>query len=218
ARGAAARERRSRSQRHAVPAQARGRGSGPPHRRPCPRAREAAHHDRSRSGDLARPPVVTSCRGGTTMTRRSSRLGSLLLVATALAARPGGLEAQTCGEIGGDWCSQDGSCPAGRHSLGQTSDCRPCCQTNEPTGPSCGELGGNYCSTTAGCPAGYANLGATWDCTRCCLQGGAGMSGVYYKYSDGGTNFSYIWGRGITSSDYNTYGHQYREVTTLTSP
>src|SRR5262249_31340246 len=83
---------------------------------------------------------------------------------------------------------------------------------------SCGELGGNYCSQTTSCPGGYANLGATWDCAPCCLRGGQGMSGVYYRYSDGGTNFSYIWGRGITSSDYNTYGHQFRAVTTLTSP
>jgi hypothetical protein len=128
------------------------------------------------------------------------------------------LAAQTCGEIGGDWCSQNGACPVGRHSLGETQDCRPCCQTNAPSGPSCGELGGNYCSQTTSCPAGYVSLGSTWDCNRCCLQGGRGMSGNYYKYSDGGTNFSIIWGRGITSSDYNTYGHQFREVTTLTSP
>jgi len=137
---------------------------------------------------------------------------------TGFAAVPGPLEAQSCGEIGGDWCSQTGSCPAGRHSLGRTSDCNPCCRTNEPSGPSCGELGGNYCSPTSSCPAGYANLGSTWDCTRCCLRGGQGMSGVYYRYSDGGTSFSYIWGRGVTSSDYNTYGHQFRAVTTLTSP
>ncbi len=128
------------------------------------------------------------------------------------------LETQSCGEVGGDYCSQTGSCPAGRHSLGQTNDCNPCCRTNEPSGPSCGALGGNYCSQTGSCPAGYANLGGTWDCVRCCLRGGQSMSGVYYRYSDGGTNFSYIWGRGVTSSDYNTYGHQFRAVTTLTSP
>jgi hypothetical protein len=136
----------------------------------------------------------------------------------ALGAAAAPLEAQSCGEIGGDWCSQTGSCPAGRHSLGRTSDCNPCCRTNEPSGPSCGELGGNYCSQTSSCPAGYASLGTTWDCTRCCLRGGPSMSGVYYRYSNGGTNFSYIWARGITSSDYNTYGHQFRAVTTLTSP
>jgi len=126
--------------------------------------------------------------------------------------------AQSCGEIGGDYCSQNGSCPAGRHSLGSTYDCNPCCVTNQPSGPSCGALGGNYCSQGNNCPPGYANLGWTWDCNRCCLQGGQGMSGRYYTYSLADTNFSAIWGRGISSSDYNTYGHQYREATTIRSP
>ena len=34
---------------------------------------------------------------------------------------------QSCGSIGGDVCSQDGTCPSGTTSLGDTYDCKPCC-------------------------------------------------------------------------------------------
>ncbi len=44
------------------------------------------------------------------------------------------------------------------------------------------------------------------------------MTGSVYTYSASGTDFSILWGRGITDSDYNTYGHQYRETTTIRSP
>ena len=34
---------------------------------------------------------------------------------------------QSCGSIGGDACSQTGECPTGTTSLGDTYDCKPCC-------------------------------------------------------------------------------------------
>ncbi|HSN56112.1 MAG TPA: hypothetical protein VLT32_15665 [Candidatus Sulfomarinibacteraceae bacterium] len=70
----------------------------------------------------------------------------------------------SCGETGGDYCSQTGSCPAGYASLGSTYDCGPCCRSLD----SCGEMGGNYCSQTGSCPAGYNSLGASFDCSPCC--------------------------------------------------
>ncbi len=70
---------------------------------------------------------------------------------------------ETCGAMGGDYCSQSNSCPRGYESLGASSDCIACCTQ----GPSCGALGGNYCSQGGAVPAGYENLGATWDCNPC---------------------------------------------------
>jgi len=127
------------------------------------------------------------------------------------------LRAQSCGELGGDYCSQSGGCPGGRNSLGQTYDCNPCCQS-APAGPSCGQLGGSLCSEGSSCPAGFANLGQTWDCNRCCVQGGQGMSGYHYVYSQSGSDFNVLWARGISYGDYNTYNHQYRAVVTIRSP
>jgi hypothetical protein len=76
----------------------------------------------------------------------------------------------SCGELGGDYCSQSGACPAGRSSLGQTHDCNPCCASEPPPDPglSCEGLGGNYCSHTGACPAGHDTLGQTPDCNPCC--------------------------------------------------
>src|SRR5437773_1547575 len=82
--------------------------------------------------------------------------------------------AQSCGAAGGDYCSQTGSCPAGYNSLGQTSDCNPCCQS-VPQGPSCGTLGGSLCSQSGSCPAGYESLGQTYDCNPCCRQSSQGQ-------------------------------------------
>jgi hypothetical protein len=81
----------------------------------------------------------------------------------------------SCGDLGGDFCSQSASCPGGYASLGGTYDCKRCCKqqptpTPTPAGPSCGDLGGNYCSQSASCPAGYASLGGTYDCHPCCKQ------------------------------------------------
>lgn len=40
---------------------------------------------------------------------------------------------QSCGAIGGNYCSGTGACPAGYSSLGNTFDCAPCCKTATPT-------------------------------------------------------------------------------------
>jgi len=53
----------------------------------------------------------------------------LLACALLLASTSTDLRAQSCGAIGGDYCSQNGSCPAGFDALGLTSDCKPCCKT-----------------------------------------------------------------------------------------
>ncbi len=34
----------------------------------------------------------------------------------------------SCGELGGNYCSQEGFCPDGASDLGVTTDCNPCCQ------------------------------------------------------------------------------------------
>jgi hypothetical protein len=70
----------------------------------------------------------------------------------------------SCGELGGDYCSQWGYCPTGYDDLGVTWDCNPCCHQ----GPACGAIGGDYCSQSGSCPAGYDSLGGTWDCHPCC--------------------------------------------------
>ena len=105
----------------------------------------------------------------------------LLLVlgvsALFLFSVPTEVAAQSCGEMGGDYCSDSGSCPAGYDSLGSSDDCNACCLQQAPpppppppTGPSCGEMGGNYCSDSGSCPAGYDSLGSSYDCSTCCLQ------------------------------------------------
>jgi hypothetical protein len=103
---------------------------------------------------------------------------------------------RSCGEMGGDYCSQGGSVPSGYESLGVTWDCNPClkvsaCQsTGCPKGscgwqtdncgsriwcgdclPSCGAMGGDYCSLNATCPAGYQRLGTSSDCAASCRRG-----------------------------------------------
>src|SRR5574341_869745 len=90
----------------------------------------------------------------------------LAAIATAPIA-----EAQSCGELGGNHCSQDGYCPMGFNSLGDTYDpCSPCCQS----GPSCGELGGDHCSQSGSCPAGYRFLGRTYEPCRSTSATGTG--------------------------------------------
>jgi hypothetical protein len=39
---------------------------------------------------------------------------------------------QSCGSIGGNYCSQSDVCPTGATNLGDTYDCNPCCKTTEP--------------------------------------------------------------------------------------
>lgn len=72
----------------------------------------------------------------------------------------------SCGALGGDYCSQTGSCPSGYDSLGNSSDCSPCCKPSPQ--PSCGAMGGDYCSQTGSCPANYTSLGGSSDCSACC--------------------------------------------------
>jgi hypothetical protein len=124
-------------------------------------------------------------------------------------------QAPSCGSMGGNYCSQSGSCPAGYSSLGMSSDCGPCCQS----GPSCAASGGNYCSQSGSCPASYNSLGATYDCNPCCKQmTGQQMTKNVYMFSDSGTDFQVIWGKGVTESNNNPYNHQYGQNTSITSP
>lgn len=98
-----------------------------------------------------------------------ARSAGLLIALLLSSALPQVARAQSCGEAGGDYCSQSGSCPANHISLGATYDCNPCCQSVQQ-GPSCGELGGNWCSQSGGCPSGYDSVGTTYDCNPCCRQ------------------------------------------------
>jgi hypothetical protein len=70
----------------------------------------------------------------------------------------------SCGEMGGDYCSQTGGCPSGYTSLGMSYDCGPCCQSLA----TCGAMGGDHCSQTTVCPAGFNPLGPSFDCATCC--------------------------------------------------
>jgi hypothetical protein len=103
--------------------------------------------------------------------------------------------APSCGAMGGDYCGAGGSCPPGFDSLGDSSDCNPCCRTAAcqssgcPAGscgwqtdncgaqlwcgdcaPSCGEMGGEYCSQSGGCPEGFDSIGPSSDCNPCCVS------------------------------------------------
>src|SRR5712691_9438464 len=95
-----------------------------------------------------------------------------VIIGAVLLSGPAWTWAQSCGELGGDYCSQSGGCPEGYDSLGATYDCNPCCRQQPPPdpGPSCGAVGGDYCSQSGGCPEGYDSLGATYDCNPCCRQ------------------------------------------------
>jgi hypothetical protein len=89
---------------------------------------------------------------------------------TRSCLRCGQPQGLSCGALGGDYCSQSGSCPGGYESLGGSSDCDPCCKSQPPPdpGPSCGALGGDYCSQSGSCPGGYDSLGQSYDCNPCC--------------------------------------------------
>jgi hypothetical protein len=92
-----------------------------------------------------------------------------LLAGLVMLASPQATLADSCGEMGGNYCSQTGSCPGGYSSLGDSDDCHPCC-VEEPDLPSCGELGGDHCSQNGHCPSGYSSLGSSWDCNPCCNE------------------------------------------------
>ncbi|HEX9726703.1 MAG TPA: PKD domain-containing protein, partial [Vicinamibacteria bacterium] len=107
------------------------------------------------------------------MRRLRHVLGAIVLAGVGTLSWPSIAAAQSCGELGGDYCSQSGSCPAGYDSLGPSNDCSPCCvqeQQPPPAGPSCGQMGGDYCSQSGSCPAGYHSLGPSNDCSPCCVQ------------------------------------------------
>jgi hypothetical protein len=89
-------------------------------------------------------------------------------------------EGLSCGDIGGNYCSTSGSCPAGSASLGTTYDCRPCCRTscqsNGCPGGSCGSITDN-CGKTLWCGECGASCGDgkcapyvedSWNCLKDC--------------------------------------------------
>lgn len=122
---------------------------------------------------------------------RHARSAGLLIALLFSSALPQVARAQSCGEAGGDYCSQSGSCPANHISLGATYDCNPCCQFVQQ-GPSCGDLGGNWCSQSGGCPSGYDSVGTTYDCNPCCRQRPQGTMSfsVYTTSSLGSANLT----------------------------
>ena len=134
-----------------------------------------------------------------------------LLVILGHAAPAG---AQSCGELGGDYCSQTGGCPGGYNSLGQTLDCNPCCQS----GPSCGAIGGNWCSQSGSCPPGYQSLGQTYDCNPCCQQGVQGTMN-FSIFIDSWMTAGYIYGSSNVIDNSSGCSHfNYRTFTDLRSP
>ena len=110
----------------------------------------------------------------------------------------------SCGELGGDGCSQSGQCPPGYDSLGTTYDCNPCCKQQPPPpppGPSCGDLGGNHCSQSGSCPSGYDFLGITYDCNPCCRQPPPPPPPeVLYTYEDYAIDGSTFWAFGTAET------------------
>ncbi len=66
---------------------------------------------------------------------------------------------KTCGDLGGDHCSDTASCPPGHASLGKTLDCNPCCEKLCGNGE-CdqGEEDCGTCPEECGCPAGQVCL------------------------------------------------------------
>ena len=74
----------------------------------------------------------------------------------------------TCGGIGGTHCYNDGIvCDSlGFNSLGQTSDCKTCCNNTN----TCGGAGGTHCFNdgTVCSSLGFDSLARTYDCKTCC--------------------------------------------------
>lgn len=101
----------------------------------------------------------------------------------------GGGTIPNCGQIGGNYCSRSGTCPAGYSSLGNTSDCRPCCRSGvsggggsgtTSCGIKCSQYGCNGCSCNS---QGNQNnnyywysLGPSSDCTMCYCRVLKGMT------------------------------------------
>jgi len=122
--------------------------------------------------------------------------------------------AQSCGQAGGNYCSQSGSCPAGYSSLGQTWDCNPCCLQ----GPSCGALGGNWCSGTGSCPGGYSSLGRTYDCNPCCKQQNQSQMN-FSVHTDTGYTQGWVYGNSsVIDLSWGCNHSNYATRTTIYSP
>src|SRR5712691_5728828 len=58
-----------------------------------------------------------------------------VIIGAVLLSGPAWTWAQSCGAVGGDYCSQSGGCPEGYDSLGATYDCNPCCRQQPPPPP-----------------------------------------------------------------------------------
>jgi hypothetical protein len=125
---------------------------------------------------------------------------------------PGGL---SCGEMGGDFCSQSSTCPFGYASLGFSYDCNPCCRQNSapptptPSGLSCGEMGGDYCSQNGTCPGGFRSLGSSYDCKPCCKENTIPPTPTPSGPSCGAMGGDYCSQSGTCPSGYNTLGSSY---------
>jgi hypothetical protein len=120
----------------------------------------------------------------------------------------------SCGELGGDYCSQSGACPPSHTSLGETWDCNPCCQSS---GPSCGELGGDYCSQSGSCPANHNDLGHTRDCHPCC-QSQPSMNPSGSSYSGTAIGGSTYYATGITDARSSCGCHQSSVAVNISAP
>lgn len=143
--------------------------------------------------------------------------GRLLLALAALTLGAVESRAQSCGEVGGDYCSQSGVCPQGHTSLGQTYDCNPCCQ-EVSQGPSCGALGGNWCSQSGGCPSGYDSLGGTYDCNPCCRQRNQGQMS-FSVYTVGSVSGGVVYASSsVVDNSWGCAHSGYSTSTKITSP
>ncbi len=168
---------------------------------------------------LRRTCLVGQFRGaGHRQPRTHNYVGALpvLLLFNLVLASGAPVAAQSCGELGGDLCSQSGGCPALYTSLGQTWDpCNPCCQHQ---GPSCGEAGGDWCSQTGQCPAGSDSLGQTYDCNPCCRQHPQGQMN-FTVYTGGGMSGGNVYANSSVIDNSSGCTHSaYWTQATIRSP
>ena len=76
--------------------------------------------------------------GRSTQSRFSKLLHIIGLAIVVLLPFASSASGQSCGELGGTYCSDTFGCPPGFVSLGGTYDCNTCCQEEPPPAPRAG--------------------------------------------------------------------------------
>ncbi len=99
---------------------------------------------------------------------------------------PGCAGGQSCGAMGGEYCSgAAGSCPGGYDSLGQSSDCAACCNLVDPCADPATHSHSGSCGSSDSCGHVFGTPSDCWSCGNGVCEGGESASGCADCQGDG---------------------------------